>query len=223
MTLDKHPDAAVVYCNTMSSEHPDNARFMADVERWLGVKVEVISSSKYADVDEVIQKRRYMAGPNGALCTVEMKKVPRFQWQRADDIHVFGYTSEEGARAKRFEGNNPELALEWPLINSHITRAKCYQILQGAGIELPAMYGLGYRNNNCIGCVKATSPRYWALVRDTFPEVFAKRVAQSEELGVKLVSLKGKRIMLSELPQRDYSQERLPNLTCGPECAPLGG
>jgi len=220
LTLQKYPDATLVYCDTMSSEHPDNARFLSDVERWLGVQVTIISSKTYSSVDDVFEKTRYMAGLKGARCTVEMKKLPRFNFQRADDIHIFGYTCEEKQRAIWFEANNPELTLEWPLITAGITKRRCYQTLQAAGIQLPAMYGLGFRNNNCIGCVKATSPRYWALIRDNFPAVFARRMAQSDELGVKLIILKGRRIFLSELPQADYSQLRLPNISCGPECAP---
>jgi len=220
LTLEKHPDAVLVYCDTMNTEHPDNPRFMADVEQWLGVKVKIIRSTRHASVDAVIEKERYMSGPAGAKCTVEMKKIPRFKFQRADDIHIFGYTSEERKRATRFKANNPELRLEWPLISSGVTKARCFQILIAAGIKLPAMYGLGFKNNNCLGCVKASSPKYWDLVRKTFPDVFAKRVAQSEELGVKLVNLKGKRIALKDLPETDYSQYPLPNISCGPECSP---
>ena len=91
MALDKFgPGVEVVYCDTSRNEHPDNARFMADVERWLGVKVSFLSSEKFKTVEEVFAKQRYMAGPHGAPCTVALKKVPRFKWQRADDIHVFG-------------------------------------------------------------------------------------------------------------------------------------
>jgi len=220
MTLKDHPGALVVYCNTMASEHPDNVRFMADVEQWLGVKVRILSSEKYSSVDDVIDKQRYMSGPKGARCTVELKKIPRFKFQRADDVHVFGYTSAERKRAERFEANNPELTLAWPLIDAGVTKAQCFQILQKAHIELPTMYSLGFKNNNCIGCVKASSPKYWAMIRDQFPEVFARRVAQSEKLGAKLIVLKGKHVSLADLPVADYSQLRLPDISCGPECAP---
>ena len=41
----------VVYCDTMASEHPDNARFFADVERWIERKIEVVKSAKYTTPD----------------------------------------------------------------------------------------------------------------------------------------------------------------------------
>jgi hypothetical protein len=81
------------------------------------------------------------------------------------------------------------------------------------------MYSLGYRNNNCIGCVKATSPAYWAKIKRDFPEVFAKRAAQSREIGCRLTRVKGKRIFLDELPEGDFGRYKTEDISCGPECA----
>lgn len=210
----------VVYCYTMKTEHPDNARFFADVERWLGRTVTVIRSDKYRSIDEVFKKRRYMAGPRGAICTVEMKKVPRFKFQRGDDIHVFGMTVDEPKRIKDFGINNPEMALSWVLRDAGITKRECYRRLTAAGITLPAMYGLGYHNNNCLGCVKATSPAYWNKVRKDFPKVFARRAKQSRAVGCRLTRIKRKRIFLDELPEGNFGRYKLENISCGPECAP---
>ena len=98
-------DLEIVYCDTMSTEHPDNARFMRDVEAWIGRRVTLIRSEKYRDIDDVFQRERYMAGIGGAKCTTVMKKLPRVAWQRPTDTHIFGYTADEssanrGATAK---------------------------------------------------------------------------------------------------------------------------
>ena len=42
-----------------------------------------------------------------------------------------------------------------------------------AGVKLPAMYGLGYEHNNCIGCVKG-GMGYWNKIRKDFPDAFEK-------------------------------------------------
>lgn len=77
LAIDAYGDACtVVYCDTLSSEHPDNARFFRDVEHWLGRKIEVIRSEKYRDIDDVFEKTRFMASPFGARCTTELKKLP---------------------------------------------------------------------------------------------------------------------------------------------------
>lgn len=211
-------DAVVAYCNTMSTEHPDNARFMADVEAWLGVQVVRIQSEKYASVDQVFVERRYMAGTAGALCTVEMKKLPRFAFQRADDIHIFGFTAEEGPRIERLTATNPELHLDWILRDLGLRKSDCLERIQAAGIALPAMYRLGYDHNNCLGCVKATSPAYWNRIRHDFPDVFQRRVEQSRAIGARLVRIQGRRAFLDEL-QPQHQESFLENLSCGPECA----
>jgi hypothetical protein len=212
------PEAHVVYCDTLASEHPDNMRFLKAVETWIGRPVEIIRSVEYASVDEVFEKTRYMAGIKGARCTVEMKKVPRFAYQLPDDIHVFGLTADEGKRIERFEANNPELTLNWVLRDAGMTKNDCYAMIRDAGIALPVMYELGFKNNNCIGCVKATSAVYWDRVRREFPEVYARRARQSRELGVRLVRHKGVRLFLDELPASITDKTPEADIECGPIC-----
>jgi hypothetical protein len=193
---------------------------MADVEKWLGVEVTCIKSKDYGTIDDVFEKTRYMAGVAGARCTVEMKKRPRYDFQRADDIHVFGLTAEETDRIDRLVGNNPELSYDWILRDRGVTKRETLYRIEKAGIELPAMYRLGFKNNNCIGCVKATSISYWRRIRECFPEVFARRAKQSRDLDVRLVRLDGVRIFLDEIPHDELSFAAITeNVSCGPECA----
>lgn len=206
-----------VYCDTSESEHPDNLRFIADCERWFGVPVTRIKHPDYSTVEEVFAAKRYMAGISGACCTAALKKLPRFVFQAPNDLHVFGFTSDEMGRRLDFEIRNFELRLFWILRDRGITKQDCYARLIEAGIQLPEMYRLGYRNNNCIGCVKATSPGYWSKVREDFPDKFAERARQSREVGCRLVRVNGKRIFLDELPDHAFPYKR-ENLSCGPEC-----
>lgn len=207
---------SVVYCDTMATEHPDNARFFDDVEHWIGRPIERIRSLRYMTVDDVFEKRRYLAGPRGALCTVEMKKMPREAWQRPDDTHIFGYTADEAKRASDFEERNQSLRVEWLLIDRAIDKAECLRIVGRAGIALPAMYGLGFDHNNCLGCPKATSPGYWNRIRQLFPVVFERRAHQSRVLGVKLVRIRGVRSSLDDLPANEDAPDD--SIECGPAC-----
>lgn len=151
LMLQKYGDACeVIYCDTMATEHPDNRRFFSDVQDWLGVEITVIRSDGYGTVDDVFEQTRYMAGVAGARCTSEMKKIPRYKYQRPDDIHTFGFTADERQRAERFEINNPEIRVDWVLIENEVTKAACLSHIAQAGIELPEMYRLGYNNNNCF-------------------------------------------------------------------------
>ena len=212
----------VVYCDTSANEHPDNARFLLDVGAWIKNPVQIIRSSKFKMVEEVFAARRFMGNRRGAPCTVELKKIPRFRFQRGDDINIFGFTADEGNRIEKFKNGNPEMELRWPLKEDGISKRDCYRILTGAGIALPAMYLLGYKNNNCIGCVKATSPAYWQKVKADFPAIFKRRARQSRDIGARLTRIKGKRIFLDELPEGDYGRYKAEDISCGPECGTNG-
>jgi hypothetical protein len=128
--------------------------------------------------------------------------MPRLDFQRPDDVHVFGYTADAAdmARAKRLRANYPELTIRTPLIDAGVTKVACLAMLERAGIEPPVLYRLGFRNNNCIPCVKATSPNYWALVRRKFPQQFERMAKLSRELGVRLARIDNERRFIDEIP-----------------------
>jgi hypothetical protein len=190
--------------NPVAEEDKDNRRFLKDIEKWLNHPVEIAYNSKYpnASAVEVWDERKFMSSPYGAPCTVELKKEARYQWEvrNSPDWHVMGYTAEEEHRHERFikfERSN----LLPILINAHLTKPDCFELIQGIGIDLPITYDQGYPNANCIGCVKATSPTYWNQVRKMHPAIFEARAIQSRRLGAKLVKYKNKRIFLDELPE----------------------
>lgn len=188
--------------NPVAEEDADNLRFLRDVEAWCGVEVEFARNADYpsASAVEVWDRRGGMSFPNGAPCTVSLKKHARQQWEKDNpvDWHVLGFTADERRRHERF--TLTERANVIPvLIDAGLTKEDCYQVIRDAGIELPRVYAQGYPNANCIGCVKATSPAYWNHVRQQHPEVFEARAEQSRRLGAKLVRVNNRRIFLDEL------------------------
>ncbi len=201
LTLAQEPEAVVAYCET-GAEHPDNVRFMADCEAWFGKPVTRLRSDEYADTWDVWERTRWLAGINGARCTTALKVEPRLAWQRPDDIHVFGYTADgpDVDRATRLRGNYFEMAIRTPLIERGITKQACLSMVERAGIRLPPLYALGFQNNNCLPCVKATSPAYWALVRQHFPDKFNRMAKLARELDVRLCRIEGERAFIDEIP-----------------------
>lgn len=162
----------IVNCEVIE-EHPDNKRFRKDCEEWFGQKIIVLGNNEYnRSIDEVFRRRQYLAGRQGAPCTMLLKKEVRQQFEKPNDIQVFGYTVEEQARVDRFIDNNNDVDIRTPLIDRGLTKLDCLAMIENAGIELPAMYKLGYKNNNCMGCVKAESPAYWKKIKIDFPERF---------------------------------------------------
>ena len=212
LALEKHPDLIVAYCH-VANEHPDNLRFKDDCAAWFGREIVTLGSDKYADCWEVWEKRRYLNGPAGALCTVEMKKKVRQAFQDHDDIQFFGFTSEETDRASWFEANNPEVTARFPLIEAEYTKDRCFEIVKEAGIELPAMYKLGYANANCIGCVKG-GMGYWNKIRKDFPDVFERMARLEESIGASCINGKP----LRELQPGEGRHENLELPECGLFC-----
>lgn len=191
LDLQAHPGGVVAHCET-GAEDPDVDRFIRDCEAWLGVEAVRLRSEEFADTWAVWEKRRYMAGIAGAPCTSELKVTPRLAFQRPDDVHIFGYTADRRdiERAAAFRQNYPETAMETPLIEAGLTKAACLAMIEDAGVKPPRVYAMGFHNANCIPCVKATSPAYWALVRREYPEQFERAAKLSRELGARLVILR---------------------------------
>jgi 3'-phosphoadenosine 5'-phosphosulfate sulfotransferase (PAPS reductase)/FAD synthetase len=214
-------EVAVVRC-IVPNEHEDNARFAADCAAWFGQPIIEIRSADYADCWDVWERRRFLNGIAGAPCTLEMKKRPRQDFEREwrPDASVFGFTMEEGKRAKRFQAQNPEVRMLAPLIRAGLSKQDCMGMLARAGIQIPVMYGLGFANNNCRTCVKARSPGYWSLVRKCFPEDFARMAALSRDIGwTPCRASDDTPIWLDELPADQVPQDDSPNIECSLLCA----
>lgn len=222
LAVDADPAVEMYYID-IASAHQDNARFIADCEQWIGKKVHIVTNTKgYRDQFDVIRRNRYINGPHGARCTLELKKNVRYQLQ--DDLQpeaqVFGfeYSKAEINRAIRFKEQYPDTNPIFPLIESKLTKNECAGILAAAGIELPTMYKLGYNNNNCIGCVKG-GRGYWNHIRRDFPEVFQAMAEAEREIGAScLKDNDGNRLYLDEL-HPDEGRDTSPVVpACGMFC-----
>lgn len=183
LTLAKHSDVAIVRA-WIKEEHPDNDRFSADVERWLGAPIVVLRDERDgASARTTWLRRRYMvSGRFGiASCADALKRDQLKAFSLPNDIHVLGFTSEEAARLERFEDFS-KMQAEAPLIEAGLTKADCLAMIARAGIELPMMYRLGFNNNNCIGCPKG-GEGYWNRIRTHFPVDFVAVSQIQEAIG----------------------------------------
>lgn len=223
LALADRPDAVVTYIDT-GSEHADNERFISECETWFGHAVERLRSDRYADTWDVWERTRYLVGPTGARCTGELKKRVRFAYQRTDDLQVFGFTADprEVTRAARFREQNVEVDLWAPLIDRGLTKTDCLGLLAAAGIEIPAMYRLGYDNNNCVGCVKG-GQAYWNRIRQDFPEVFARMAALEQDIGATVLRSKGQPLPLIALDPRAGRGSPPRAIECSPLCSGVLG
>ncbi len=200
--LMENPDIVIAHCDLGDSVHADSHRFIDDLEAWYGKPILRLKSTKYDTIDDVFEARRYLAGINGAPCTGELKFAPRMDFQLPSDTHLWGYTADK-ADAKRFtnmQENYPALKQRAPLVEMGLKKTDTHAILAEQGVRRPYVYEIGMPNGNCLGCVKATSPNYWALIRKHFPDVFARRADQARRFNVRLTRIKGVRTFIDEIP-----------------------
>jgi hypothetical protein len=83
------------------------------------------------------------------------------------------------------------------------------------------MYKLGYKNNNCIGCVKGGAG-YWNKIRVDFPDTFERMSQVEKTLGRQIVQItvngEKKRIPLTELPPDAGDYEAEGDISCSIFC-----
>lgn len=174
----------IIYTH-VEDQHPDSIRFLHDCEKILGREIQKIQSDRYTDVNDVIDKTKYINGAYGAACTKWLKKQVRKDWEKENPgfhTYVWGYDVNEKHRADAVIETLSDYDHEFPLIEQGLTKAECHGIADKLGLKRPIMYDLGYPNNNCIGCVKG-GMGYWNKIRIDFPEVFERRAKQEREIG----------------------------------------
>ena len=194
----------------IKDQEEDTLRFIKDCEKLFNKKVEILKS-EYETVENAILAAGVITMRSGfAPCTSYLKKRVRKQWEdkhKGEDItYVWGMDVTEKHRADRLITSMPDYKHRFPLIENHITKESSHAILQELGIKRPRMYELGYRNNNCVGCVKG-GMGYWNKIRVDFPEVFKRRAELERKIGASIL----KECYLDELAaDRGNNKEVIP-------------
>jgi len=169
----------------IEDQHEDTLRFVHDCEAWFGIPTETIQSP-LKSVENACRMAAFVnSGRLGAACTERLKRRLRKQWESEQTKHlryVWGFDCHEVERADRITHSMPNQDHLFPLIEQKINKAQAHAILKANSIRRPAMYDLGYQNNNCIGCVKG-GMGYWNKIRVDFPAVFAARAKMERDIG----------------------------------------
>lgn len=218
----------IIARNWVKEEHPDNDRMQSDCEKWLGQKIIHVTAEKYnGSVMEVQKKHKAIRFMRGAPCTLRLKKEARQAFQKPGDIHVFGLHVGEETRIDDFLDDEPDIKFWLPLVERGMTKKDCHQMISDAGIEQAAMYKLGYKNNNCIGCVKG-GMGYWNKIRRDFPEAFERQAKMERILGTTAIRKEGPRnpdgsrtslpVYLDQLPPNAGRYKSEPSIKCGIIC-----
>lgn len=201
----------------IADQHPDSMRFIHDCEKALEKPVEILKSP-YSSVENAIRAAGVIRLQGGfAPCTSWLKKRVRKEWEYAhseyDLTYVWGYDYTEQRRADNLCESMSEFCHVFPLIDKKLMKQDAHGMIDMLGIKRPAMYDLGYNNNNCIGCIKG-GMGYWNKIRNDFPDVFAKRAKLERDIGHSIL----KECYLDELdPERGRMSHEVMQ-DCGVYC-----
>lgn len=181
------------------NEHYDTYRFKDDCEKWYGQPIEVITGigEKYENIQDVWIKHKSLNVATGAICSTQLKRRVREKWQEniefTHQIFGFEFDKKELNRGLSLKMNHPKSKSIFPLLMMGYNKEDCIKIVEDAGITIPLMYQLGFRNNNCFntGCVQG-GVGYWQKIRRDFPEKF-EAMAEMEH---KLTGLRGQPVTM---------------------------
>jgi 3'-phosphoadenosine 5'-phosphosulfate sulfotransferase (PAPS reductase)/FAD synthetase len=205
----------IYFCET-GWHHPDNMRFLQDCEKWYGQKINILNNRKWGTVTKVLE-HGYINSPGGAYCTKLLKKDVRIALEKIVpfDAQVFGfeYEPKQLKRAERFIDQYPESKGVFPLIEGKVDKRLAMEVLVNSGIELPAMYKLGFNNANCYPCVKG-GKGYHNLVRKLAPEKFEMLAKLERQAGHSCIN----GVFLDELDPDAGRHEPMELPECGIYC-----
>ena len=175
----------IIY-NHIDDQHPDTLRFVRECSQWFRKEIKTLRSDRVKNVEEAILLFPSHGIGHFCPCTRILKTEVRQQWEREQEgvelTYVWGLDCNEIDRAERIVDAMPKQNHRFPLIEQSISKERAHQILTASGIARPAMYDLGYWNNNCIGCVKG-GMGYWNKIRVDFPEIFKSRAELERRIG----------------------------------------
>lgn len=222
----------VIFIDT-NNEDEDTYRFMRDCQKYYGTKIETITglSEKWPTIQDVWKHYKSLNVANGAICSSTLKRDVRLKFERENAIRyqVFGFDIDETKRAKAMTLNYPDAKPIYPLLLHGLSKTHCIEMLQGAGIEIPRAYKLGFHNNNCLKtmCIQG-GIGYWQKVQREMPEKFEAMAKMEHEL----TNLKGKPVtmlkdqakgggLLFLKPHPDYPEVKHIGMKKGREPKPL--
>ena len=173
----------------IKDQHKDSMRFIRDIENVIGSEVTVLRSERYETVEDCVLAFQGFRNPYNqfAPCTNWLKKRVRKQWEQEhaeDDLtYIWGFDLKERNRAERTVESNPQAKHEFPLIDKCLCKEEVHGLFERLfSFKRPAMYEMGYPNNNCIGCIKG-GMGYWNRIRQDFPDVFKSRANLERKVG----------------------------------------
>lgn len=166
ITLEEQGTADLVFMDTLI-EHPDNYRFLDDLERFWNVPI--IRLSKGLTPRDVAENEKMIFNQRIALCTRVLKIEPFLEYLRSipdlDVTVVLGMDASDKRRGRLLKPvlNYGKLgyAVHYPLVAKRRgwEGQALHDMVKSWGIKVPETYGMNFKHANCLdpdkgGCFK---------------------------------------------------------------------
>lgn len=157
------PENVVGVFTDVNGEHPDNYRFLAEVQYHLGSRLVKLTNDGRTIWDVMIEGR-FLANTRVDICSRVLKREAIHSWLRGncDPKDTTIYLGLDWTEMHRFDRAKPLWAkagwtIAAPLCEPpYIHKSEAQAWLDEVGIKRPALYDMGMTHSNCGGgCVKA--------------------------------------------------------------------
>lgn len=166
-------------------EDGDNYRFMADVERVLGVTIERVADGRTPW--EVFKDHKFIGNTRVGICSDELKIRQCMLWIKANEPGATVALGLDWTEPHRIDGARRRWQAKgygtlFPLADKpYMLKADYMAESRSLGIEPPRMYGLGFEHANCGGCCVKGGQGQWARALAVFPELYRWHEDQEEQ------------------------------------------
>lgn len=146
----------------VNGEHPDNYRFLAEVQYELGSRLVKIGNDG-RNIWDVMIESRFLANTRVDICSRKLKREAFLEWltSHVDPAQTTVYLGIDWMEVHRLDRARPYwkrlgFSLGAPLCEPpYLSKDHAQAWLDDVGIKRPALYDMGFSHANCGGgCVK---------------------------------------------------------------------
>ncbi len=175
---------ALLYFNDTKWEHADLFRFLRELENHWGRQIFIDPNEK--SPEDVFYDKNFLANNRVPLCSRVLKAGKLQKFAQAGDVVFFGIDITECHRSLRIAAVYEKLNIKtrFPLIEAQILKPTIFEWLEKINIEIPALYKLGFKHNNCSGGCVRSGKKQWLHLLKVLPKVYEERERVENEFSL---------------------------------------
>lgn len=163
-------------------------RFLDQCEDFLGITIERFSDGR--NFWEVFRDERFIGNSRVPLCNrvlkrelLEKKLKHEFPFNNVILFLGYEYTETDRMEKAKFKWNEKGYDVSFPLASApHQEKVDLINKLQKYGLEIPRLYDLGFKHNNCGGACVRAGINQWQLLLELFPERYLWHERQEQKI-----------------------------------------